>query len=71
RPRLPVGLPGLPPYVKKPHLAMQFGSLPMSSSINDQILADRQQTWNGFCRLLLWGTIGVAAVTLFALYFII
>ena len=43
----------------------------MSSSINDQILADRQQTWNGFCRLLLWGTIGVAAVTLFALYFII
>jgi hypothetical protein len=32
----------------------------MSSSINDQILASRQQTWNGFCKLLLWGTILVA-----------
>ncbi|HVJ35294.1 MAG TPA: hypothetical protein VND94_19445 [Terriglobia bacterium] len=43
----------------------------MSSTINEQILADRQQTWKGFCRLLFWGSISVAAVTLFALYFII
>jgi hypothetical protein len=26
-------------------------------SLNDQILANRQQTWNGVGRLLLWGTI--------------
>jgi hypothetical protein len=29
----------------------------MSSSLNDQILANRQQTWNGFCKLMLWGSI--------------
>ena len=26
-------------------------------SLNDQILANRQQTWNGIGRLLFWGTI--------------
>jgi len=26
-------------------------------SLNDQILANRQQTWNGVGRLLFWGTI--------------
>ena len=41
----------------------------MSSSINDQILADRQETWKGFCRLLFWGTIGAAVVTMVAVYF--
>ncbi|HVJ43641.1 MAG TPA: hypothetical protein VM639_19220 [Dongiaceae bacterium] len=39
------------------------------SSINDQILANRQETWKGFCRLLFWGSIGVAIVTLIAVYF--
>ena len=34
----------------------------MSSSINDQILASRQQTWNGFCKLLFWGSI-LAAIS--------
>ncbi|WP_374314360.1 hypothetical protein [Dongia sp.] len=28
-----------------------------SGSLNDQLLANRQQTWNGIGRLLLWGTI--------------
>ncbi|MDY0872476.1 hypothetical protein [Dongia rigui] len=28
-----------------------------SGSLNDQILANRQQTWNGIGRLLFWGTI--------------
>ncbi len=28
-----------------------------SGSLSDQILADRQQTWNGVGRLLFWGTI--------------
>lgn len=26
-------------------------------SLNDQILANRQQTWNGIGRLLFWGTV--------------
>jgi hypothetical protein len=34
----------------------------MSSSINDQILASRQQTWNGFCKLMFWGAI-LAAIS--------
>jgi hypothetical protein len=28
-----------------------------SGSLNDQLLASRQQTWNGVGRLLLWGTL--------------
>ena len=28
-----------------------------SGSLNDQLLANRQQTWNGIGRLLLWGTL--------------
>lgn len=41
----------------------------MPSSINDQILANRQETWKGFCRLLFWGTIGAAIITGIAVYF--
>jgi len=41
----------------------------MSSSINDQILANRQETWKGFCRFLLWGTISAAIITAVAVYF--
>lgn len=41
----------------------------MSSSINDQILANRQETWKGFCRLLFWGSIAVAIVVAIAVYF--
>jgi hypothetical protein len=41
----------------------------MSSSINDQILANRQETWKGFTRLLFWGTIGCAIVTAVAVAF--
>ena len=43
----------------------------MSSAINDQILADRQQTWKFFSRLLFWGSIGSAVATLIAVYFVI
>lgn len=28
-----------------------------TASLNDQILANRQKTWNGLGRLLFWGTI--------------
>lgn len=28
-----------------------------TGSLNDQILANRQKTWNGLGRLLFWGTI--------------
>jgi hypothetical protein len=41
----------------------------MSSSINDQILANRQQTWNGFCKLLLWGAILSAVAVIVAVAF--
>jgi hypothetical protein len=41
-----------------------------SSSLNDQILASRQESWKGFCRLLLWGTIGAAVATMVAVYFV-
>jgi hypothetical protein len=41
----------------------------MSSSINDQILANRQETWKGFCRLLFWGSIVVAIIVAVAVYF--
>ncbi|HNB26967.1 MAG TPA: hypothetical protein PLR41_08425 [Alphaproteobacteria bacterium] len=37
----------------------------------DQFLASKQQTWAGFGRLLFWGTIGVAIVTLVAVLFAI
>ncbi len=32
----------------------------------DQLLASRQEGWNGFARFLLWGTIDAAIVTLIA-----
>lgn len=35
-----------------------------SGSLNDQILANRQQTWNGLGRLLFWGTIYALILTL-------
>ena len=37
----------------------------------DQLLASRQEGWNGFARFLLWGTINVAVVTLIAALFYI
>ena len=41
------------------------------SSEQDQLLASRQEGWNGFARFLFWGTIDVAVVTLIAvLYYI-
>ncbi len=40
----------------------------MSSSLNDQLLASRQQTWNGFCKLLFWGSILAAVVTIIAVF---
>lgn len=33
-------------------------------SLNDQILANRQQTWNGIGRLLFWGTVYALLLTL-------
>jgi len=43
----------------------------MSSSEQDQLLASRQEGWNGFARFLFWGTIDVAIVTLIAvLYYV-
>lgn len=37
----------------------------------DQFLASKQQTWASFGRLLFWGTIGAAIVTLVAVLFAI
>jgi hypothetical protein len=43
----------------------------MSSSEQDQLLASRQEGWNGFSRFLFWGTIDAAIVTLIAvLYYV-
>lgn len=36
------------------------------SSEQDQLLASRQEGWNGFARFLLWGTIDAAIITLIA-----
>lgn len=33
-------------------------------SLHDQILANRQQTWNGIGRLLFWGTVYALVLTL-------
>lgn len=35
-----------------------------TGSLNDQILANRQKTWNGIGRLLFWGTIYALLLTL-------
>jgi hypothetical protein len=38
-------------------------------SLNDQILADRRQTWHAVARLLFWGTIHVAVFTIVVVMF--
>jgi hypothetical protein len=36
---------------------------------DDQMLRDHQQTWNGFCRLMLWSVVViVATLALMALF---
>jgi FtsH-binding integral membrane protein len=41
------------------------------ASEQDQLLASRQEGWNGFARFLFWGTIDVAVITLIATLFYI
>ena len=41
------------------------------ASEQDQLLASRQEGWKGFSRILFWGTIHVAIVTLIATLFYI
>ena len=41
------------------------------ASEQDQLLASRQAGWNGFARLLFWGTIHVAIITLITVLFYI
>jgi hypothetical protein len=41
------------------------------SSEQDQFLASKRQTWHGFGRLLLWGTIASGIATLIAVLFAI
>ncbi len=41
------------------------------STEQDQFLASKRQSWDGFGRLLFWGTIGAAIVTLVAVLFAI
>jgi len=43
----------------------------MASSEQDQLIASRQEGWNGFSRFLFWGTIDAAVVTLIATLFYI
>jgi hypothetical protein len=38
-------------------------------SLNDQILADRRQTWHSVGRLLFWGSIHAAVFTLVVVLF--
>jgi hypothetical protein len=40
-------------------------------SLNEEILADRQRTWNGVSKLLLWGTIESLVLTLVTVLFAI
>jgi hypothetical protein len=40
-------------------------------TLNEEILADRQKTWNGVSKLLLWGTIESLALTLATVLFAI
>jgi hypothetical protein len=40
-------------------------------SLNDEILADRQKTWNGVSKLLFWGTIESLTLTLMTVLFAI
>ena len=41
------------------------------TTVNDQILADRQKTWHGVGRLLFWGTIHALVLTLIVVLFLI
>ena len=41
------------------------------TTLNDEILADRQRTWNGVSKLLLWGTIESLVLTLVTVLFAI
>jgi hypothetical protein len=41
------------------------------ASEQDQLLASRQEGWKGFSRLLFWGTIHTAIITLIATLFYI
>jgi hypothetical protein len=41
------------------------------TTLNDEILADRQKTWGGVSRLLFWGTIESLAITLVTVLFAI
>lgn len=38
-------------------------------SLNDQILANRQQTWKGVSKLLFWGSVESAVLTLITVLF--
>jgi hypothetical protein len=41
------------------------------STLNDEILADRQRTWGGVSKLLFWGTIESLMLTLVTVLFAI
>ena len=41
------------------------------TTLNDEILADRQRTWGGVSKLLFWGTIESLALTLVTVLFAI
>ncbi len=41
------------------------------TTLNDEILADRQKTWNGVSKLLFWGTIESLVITLVTVLFAI
>jgi hypothetical protein len=41
------------------------------ASEQDQLLASRQEGWKGFSRILFWGTIHAAVITLIAALFYI
>ena len=41
------------------------------TTLNDEILADRQKTWGGVSNLLLWGTIESLVITLVTVLFAI
>ena len=41
------------------------------ASEQDQLLASRQEGWKGFARILIWGTIHAAVITLIAALFYI
>ncbi|WP_395023116.1 hypothetical protein [Dongia sp.] len=41
------------------------------TTLNDEILADRQKTWAGVSKLLFWGTIESLALTLVTVLFAI